>query len=284
MENFICGIDENGFGPLMGPLVITGILTEINISLPEYIKDSKSIYKKREDFKKIEEISILLFYLVENRLPEKPDEILRKFASIPTCETKENICYKNIPKNFETENIELLLFKYRDFLKNKNKIRKVKSEVVCCYNLNNFVSHNRNKFVLNILNFTKIMHQMKEFKNVIFYCGKIGGYNHYSNFLRYFFPDCQIKILDEKEEISSYILKGENLIFEIGFYKNVEKISPVASLSSILGKYIRELIMKSILKSLNLENISGYRDKKTINSIKKIKFSDFLKDCIIRNC
>ncbi|MGB9677976.1 MAG: hypothetical protein ACPLZ9_05085, partial [Candidatus Ratteibacteria bacterium] len=75
MEKYICGIDENGFGPILGPLVITGVLTSENIKIPETIKDSKIFYRKRNDFKKIEEIAIVTFYILENRLPVSPYEI-----------------------------------------------------------------------------------------------------------------------------------------------------------------------------------------------------------------
>ncbi|MCS7180558.1 MAG: hypothetical protein NZ891_04325 [bacterium] len=124
---------------------------------------------------------------------------------------------------------------------------------------------------------------MKNYKNLKFFCGKIGGITYYKYLLQYFFPEHEIKILKENINCSIYKIAKDSQCFEIGFYKDVENISPSASFSSILGKYIREIIMASIRKSLKIEEpISGYRDLKTKNSIKKIDFTRFKKNCVIR--
>ncbi|HOK56922.1 MAG TPA: hypothetical protein PKV21_00315 [bacterium] len=282
MEKYICGIDENGFGPVLGPLVITGILTSEDIKIPDYIKDSKIFYKNKKDLKKIEEIAVISFYMVENRTPSSPYEIFKRF-SYKKCAFEENLCEKNIPLFFESENIKEIIKRYSDLLKEKDKIKRIEVKTVCPYFFNDFVKKKKSKFLLNLFNFCEIIKEMENYKNIKFFCGKIGGTIYYRNFLKYFLPDYEIYALKETDDFSEYKISKKNLSFELGFYKNVENISPVASFSSIIGKYMREIIMKSIIKSLNMdEDISGYRDRKTKKFIEKINFSKFRKECIIR--
>ncbi|MCM8785152.1 MAG: hypothetical protein NC827_07900 [Candidatus Omnitrophica bacterium] len=282
MRKYICGIDENGFGPILGPLIVTGILTTENIKIPVYIKDSKIFYKNKNDFKKLEEIAIVIFYLIENKLPFSPYQIFQKFT-YNNCSFKENICEKNIPSRFENKNLDDIKNKYKDILKEKDKIRRVIVKHICPHFFNEFVSKRESKFLLNLLNFFEIIKETENYKYIKFFCGKIGSTIYYKDYLKHFFLDYQIKTVREDDELSQYILSKNDIFFELGFYKDVENVSPVACLSSIIGKYIREIIMISVRKSLNIEeNISGYRDKKTKKIIEKIDFSKYRKNCIVR--
>jgi len=284
MEKYICGIDENGLGPVLGPLVITGILTDKDIKIPEYIKDSKIFYRNKKDFKKLEEIAIVLYYMIEKKLPLSPYEIYKRFV-FSECAFNENICEKNIPVDFKIDNSDKLLFKYNDFLKEIDKLKEIKVNVICPYFLNEFVGKKNSKFILNLSAFCKIIKEMGEYNEIKFFCGKIGGLIYYRKYLNYFFPDYEIKTINENEKISSYKISNKKQNFEVVFYKDVENVSLLSSLSSIFGKYIREIIMESIRKSLNIkEDISGYRDKKTKEEISNIDFKKFRRECIIRNC
>ena len=282
MGRYICGIDENGFGPIMGPLVVTGILADKDIKIPEYIKDSKIFYRNKKDFKKLEEIAIVLYYMIEKRLPLSPYEIYKKFV-FSQCKFKENICEKNIAINFEIENLDEILFKYNDFLKEGSKLKEIKIKVVCPYFFNEFVNKKDSKFILNISIFFEIIKELAKYNEIKFLCGKIGGFIYYQKYLYYFFPGYEIKIITEDDKFSFYKISNKRQNFEIVFYKDIENISSISSLSSIFGKYIRETIMKSIRKSLNIkEEISGYRDKKTKQIIENIDFKKLRKECIIR--
>lgn len=282
MKKYICGIDENGFGPILGPLVVSGIIAEKGIKIPSFIKDSKLIYRSKKDFLKIEKIAIVLFFIFKRRFPKSPFEIFEEFTSF-NCIFKENFCLKNMPLEFKNEISDKIIDEFLELIKIGTELKEIKINVVCPFFLNKFLTQGNSKFILNLKNFCEIIRDFIKFKNVEFFCGKIGSLTFYKNYLYYFFPQFQIKIYKETLNFSGYKLFDENYDFKIFFVKDVEKVSPVACLSSLIGKYIREIMMESIRKSLGIkEEISGYRDKKTLNIIEHFNFSQIRKECIIR--
>ena len=77
MEKLICGVDEAGRGPVIGPMVMCGILVkEKNINkLKEIgVKDSKLLSKKQREFLYNEVLKIVEDYKVTISYPEEIDE------------------------------------------------------------------------------------------------------------------------------------------------------------------------------------------------------------------
>jgi len=139
----MCGIDENGLGPYLGPLIITSVETqenkndrkEENIREKSFIngenftknrkhtenrgkiKDSKAIFsRKKEDYEKIEKIFFSIFGKNEeiNSDETQPDTVFQVFAKsecskeiIEMCPiSPEKICFTkiNIPVWMKNEN------------------------------------------------------------------------------------------------------------------------------------------------------------------------------------
>jgi ribonuclease HII len=128
----MCGIDENGLGPYLGPLIITSVETQENkkendqeeknsnekslIENDRKIKDSKAIFSRRkEDYEKIEKIFFSIFgKSVEINSDEiTPNTIFEVFAKsefskeiIEMCPiSPEKICFTkiNIPVWMKSE-------------------------------------------------------------------------------------------------------------------------------------------------------------------------------------
>jgi ribonuclease HII len=133
----MCGIDENGLGPYLGPLIITSVETQENkndrkeenireksfISGENFtknrgkIKDSKAIFSRRkEDYEKIEKIFFSIFGKSGeiNSDEIQPDTVFQVFAKsefskeiIEMCPiSPEKICFSkiNIPLWMKNEN------------------------------------------------------------------------------------------------------------------------------------------------------------------------------------
>ena len=128
----MCGIDENGLGPYLGPLIITSVETQENkkendqeeknsnekslIENDRKIKDSKAIFSRRkEDYEKIEKIFFSIFgksgEINSDEIP--PKTIFQVFAKsefskeiIEMCPiSPEKICFSkiNIPVWMKSE-------------------------------------------------------------------------------------------------------------------------------------------------------------------------------------
>ncbi len=283
MHKRVLGIDENGFGPLMGPLVVTGtLLKQKGDGIPwfEDIADSKFFFSTRSknNFSRIEETAISVFYLSKKKFPDSPSEILNTFCRKIEHSPETSICTGKIPERFiwaEPEGVKKRCDTFSEWaIKNSTEIETVQSIPVYVYRINKFVENGDSKLLLDFLTFCDIVKDVPEKDGLDVQAGKIGGLKFYKTYLRYAFPDYESTIMQEKEELSSYSLKSNQLEFHINFFMDVEKRSFPAALSSIIGKYIRELFMESIRKSLGIkEDISGYHDKKTLRCIASLSLN-----------
>lgn len=281
------GIDENGFGSLTGPLIITGTLIDWQKrEWFEKVVDSKKFFPSRSknNFKKLEEFVISIYYCLNGKMPSGPVEIIKFLSPDFKCADKNDLCSKNIPEKFLWADTE----KGKEDGKNLYEwgekegmfFKDVKSKIVCAKNFNDLIKKRNSKFVIDLMNFFEIVKELKK-DNVFIHAGKVGGMKFYIKYLRYFFPDYIINTEIESEEKSIYTFEGEKEKFKFGFFLNVEEISFAASISSIVGKYVREIFMESFRKSTGIkEEISGYRDKKTKKALSTL--TNFPSECIIR--
>jgi len=316
---YFLGIDENGLGPIMGPLVVTGVLAQGRKKLFNWfpgVEDSKTFFRSRDcrSLKKMEEMAVAAFYAVYNYLPAGPIELIGTIAGSPSCPFvipaehvpadckqgagihygyEESICYKNMPDSFlwaEISKAEEQGGELKKWLASeKCMLKQIRCKVVCPYSFNTFVEKGNSKLFLDFTKFVEIIEDTGK-DNIEIFAGKIGGLKNYFPYLRYTFRGWEITKIKEKKELSFYhLIKSQIVKFKIGFYLNVEKTSFLAALSSIIGKYVREIFMYSINVGLgNGENmVSGYRDKRTAAFISKnnslFKSLDIPKKCLFRN-
>jgi len=93
----ICGVDEVGRGPLLGPVVAVAVI------LPEGyfhkdIKDSKKLTeKKREEL--YERINMRVDIMIENGLEEEVKNLVSKYKEFPTA--MQGLGYKEVVQYFD---------------------------------------------------------------------------------------------------------------------------------------------------------------------------------------
>lgn len=114
--------------------------------------------------------------------------------------------------------------------------------------------------------------------SVVIQCDKHGGRNRYLAVLQTVFPDERVKIIRESRETSVYRWRTPNRQIEIRFVAKGESFLP-AALASMTSKYLRELAMKAFnafwLHHLpDLKPTAGYpvdakRFKTAIESVQK---------------
>lgn len=297
---YLVGIDENGFGPVLGPLNVTGVLFEVERyehNLWEKLNDvfSRKFSQKNRfkltDSKQMtprewEKIALILYFLLFKEIPRFSSTFLKKFilkekSLVKKCgEEEKNMCWEpdfSLPlweeRNF-LEEIPPAGKRTKDILeREKIRILALNTLICCPYNFN-FLLQVYNKAELNLYLFeTLIKYYYQKYRGeFLFICGKIGGIKYYHRYFKLLNKYHCLKF-SEKDELSEYHF--ENL-GKVSFIKDGDENYFPISLSSIIGKYIREIFMRRIntyfsSRVSGLPYVSGYRDKFTKEFIKRVE-------------
>jgi len=282
-------IDENGYGPTLGPLITTGIAgtSDIDNGWPEDIVDSKKLFSSYKKFATIEKIALSLFKITFKKFPSTALDLFKQSNDIKC--PKEQICLNNLPQvpmKTSIDQINSYTEYLYDFLNKQNiTIKSIYSQITCVKEFNNLCRKKLRKDYMNYLQFEKIiLNYCKTFENIVVSAGKIGGRNYYMDFFQKTFSSWKIKKINESKDISEYILIKNNSGIVLKFVKNIEDKSFLGVLAGIYGKYIREISMIGINRFLGTNRfISGYRDRYTSEFIKKIQNKNLVyMDCILR--
>ena len=142
----------------------------------------------------------------------------------------------------------------------------VRSSIVCTKNLNDAKKRGTNRFVsdLNAMEALVLELRAEAGAEVEAICGKVGGIAEYS---KYFGPlsGRLHAVLGEGRARSGYRFPG---LGELHFVRDADAADPLVSLSSLVGKYVRELFMSRIGQHYGDETSadkrpSGYHDPVT---------------------
>lgn len=273
----VVGIDENGYGPLLGPLVVTATLLEVEdekLLLKGNLKESKQVFLSGEKMSD-GEILVLSFYLhLKKHKPATPQQFLADLI-LPiddNCNSPLSICSPQfrLPHWCDDDAIDEGLA--TQFLKEVGaKLVEIKSISLCPAQFNKRAK-NISKAQLDYLLFeTLILHMRNQYpeKRILFLCGFIGSTKNYSQF----FYNLASEEWEEESNNAEvrYVFPNWG---EIRFIKDGDKLYFPIALSSLVGKYIRELfieqlniIIKEHIQGIN--HTSGYPNTQTNEFITK---------------
>lgn len=259
-----CGIDENGLGPFLGPLIITSYEAE-RVSDVQIIKDSKKVFSRKEkDFEFIERFFI-------NEFGEVRD-LYDLFEKSESSQVIRSICPFS-PETFCFSKIKIPV--WTNFPISVKKSRPNISFILACPGLLHLkVRDFGTKFRANAY-FLCILALKSESQMV--FCGKSGYKKSYLEELERAMLDIgiktQTKVVKESDEVSIYEIK-EPSKKRIHFIKDADLKFPEVAYASIIGKYLRELCMLSMTRFAFQDSrfpISGYGSKKKMNyTVKRI--------------
>lgn len=297
----VCGIDENGLGPFLGPLVITAYERECEEKNEEkntdIIKDSKQIFsRKRNDFENIEEFFLKELGKTQNLHEIFERSVFRNWIEKVCPISPKTLCFSDIkiPQwSNHSENLK------DDAIIKDNTDKNIRFAIICPHILKLKIQELGSKFSANAY-FLCYMALTSKAEKII--CGKSGFKKRYELEIMKAMQDLEIKAelekIQESNDISSYRVQNEDMTKQILFVKDADSKFKEVSFASIIGKYIRELCMLSITKFLNPEEkfpISGYGKKnemkdtvfeilKKIQSNHRVEDINKIKDfCIERN-
>ncbi|MCK6457784.1 MAG: hypothetical protein L6Q92_14800 [Phycisphaerae bacterium] len=268
----LVGIDEAGYGPVLGPLVVSAVAFDVPASLVDAslwtvlrncvttsprprdrrlpIIDSKKLYQRKDGLAQLERSALAL---VGARLdvPATARELLRRIAPavLPTLDAYP--WYRSADPRLPLESDSGGTRVAGATLARDAEACDVHVAGVFCEPLpeahyNRLVGNTRNKAVVLFGLTTRLVQRVAEAlpgRPIRFVADKQGARGHYGRMLLRSFEDRRLVIVEESEESSVYELHGSGASWTLRFCVQGEaKHLPVAA-ASILSKYVRELFM-----------------------------------------
>ncbi|MEI9952627.1 MAG: hypothetical protein WDO74_27510 [Pseudomonadota bacterium] len=279
---FRVGADENGLGARLGPLVVTAVLARVNERGRRTLsrKLPRAIRADLDDSKRLmSHTDVALgeaWARALSKVPVSSPAQLFEQLSLEGSRTLKKRCESHVTGQCWNERGEAFLAeaavvlrvtKHRDALAERGiEILSVRSSVLCTKNLNDAKQRGTNRFVADLNAMEQLVLELRaqaggEIEAV---CGKVGGMAQYSKFFGPLSGRLHA-ILGEGRARSGYRFPG---LGELHFVRDADAADPLVSLSSLVGKYVRELFMSRIGlhysdRESEEQRPSGYHDPVT---------------------
>ena len=272
----LAGIDEAGYGPVLGPLVVGTCAFELDadpaaIDLPclwkllrklvsknrlrdgkkLHINDSKLVYSTSAGLKELER-SVLTVAAASGEVPGNLDAFLHRVAPAVVAEMGRYPWYRpeyepKYPLQQDAISIKLCANALRaEMDRVKTHCVHLAARVICEGELNRMFDATRNKS--NVLFSVAAGHidaLLRAYgrSNLVIICDRQGGRAHYGSLLRLMFDEWALEIVSETESRSEYRLLQSGHAVKIVFVEKAEVGCLPVALASMLSKYLREAMM-----------------------------------------
>jgi ribonuclease HII len=284
------GIDENGLGPRLGPLIVTAVHARTEGeghklvrrrargALARRLGDSKALVSFG-DVALGESWARAVWYATRGTAPLCPDDLIASLSTEPResllrrCpEHHVDQCWSTEGERF-TADEALLLRVSSDLAKlGERGIHILGAEVaiVCAERLNEAVSRGLSRFAVDLHTMERLAlsARARADTEIEVTCGKVGGYDRYGEAFgplsgRPHTPIC------EGRARSEYRVLG---LGRIAFVRDADAGHLLVSMASLIGKWVREVLMARVTRFYrsvdpSLPEVSGYHDPVTTRFI-----------------
>ena len=261
------GTDEAGYGPNLGPLVVSGTLWHIDSldgSLMEkldhccsarkaagkiHVGDSKQVYKGR--LVNLESGVLAILYAWSGRLPRSLGELCELLGT--TVQWKHVLAagYPEItlPRIADPRTIEQLGEELSHCASSNGVgLEKVETALVFPQEFNRQIETLGNKASLLSATTLKLVRRILDFsadsapEHTLAICDKHGGRGSYAGLLQQYVTNNLLQTIEEGREQSCYRWREKERNIDIRFVTGGESFFPTA-VASMVSKYVRELFM-----------------------------------------
>jgi ribonuclease HII len=285
------GIDENGLGPQLGPLLVTAVMAQVSESARRRIRrDGGSFLHERLDDSKalVAHGKISLAEAWTRAVVERcgqgagsPDALVEALAlenratRLSGCaEHALSQCWDPADESFQASDGQLREARVDlDSLSSKGiDVVWARSMIVCVRRLNEERRSGRGRLIadLHAMEQLIVSAHNKAGGELEVVCGKVGGLTKY-------LPSMSVLsnrlhgVLAQARACSSYRFAG---IGTVHFVRDADGSDPLVALSSLVGKYFRELLMARIVRFYrreqpSLRDVSGYNDPVTARFVRE---------------
>lgn len=270
----LAGIDEAGYGPVLGPLVsaccairtpdgddpLPCLWTRLSRIASKnrckqgkklHINDSKAVYSPSIGLKELERTVLLLAEQAHGFSDCLQTMLANVDAALPEALATYKWYADHLDDRFPLSADPIGL----KITANALKIESTRAETSCVHyrahvllerQFNDVCEKTKNKasalFSLVARQIDELLRKFAD-ENLTIVCDRQGGRAHYGNLLRLMFEEWSLEIVSETESRSEYrLLQGERAV-RIIFCEKAESISMAVAAASMLAKYLREALM-----------------------------------------
>ncbi len=301
------GADENGLGAQLGPLIVTAVLARADDRgvklldrrppkwLASDLDDSKRVVS-HSDVRLGEAWTRALVGtdaatpndLVERISLEAPSELT---APCPRHVQKQ--CWSATGEDFiaDQELVERVSG-HLDRLRGRGvEIVAVRSSILCTRRLNDALDRGHNRFASDLHAMERLVLELRGLADgdVHAICGKVGGIGNYDRFFGPLADWLRVE-LEQGRRRSAYRFPG---LGEVHFVMDADARHPLVMLASIVGKYLRELLMARVARFYETASDtdesfpSGYHDPLTTKFVEQTRLARKTRrvpqTCFLRN-
>ncbi|RLB63761.1 MAG: hypothetical protein DRI90_06140 [Deltaproteobacteria bacterium] len=287
--SYLIGADENGLGPRLGPMIVTATLARVAAgaerlvtsaargALAERLGDSKDLVA-HGNITLAEAWSRVLVARGAggHRQAGTPADLLDALSLDDAARLREPCpahveaqCWSTDRETFpdQLDDLRGLVNNDLDQLASQGvEIVAVRSVVVCTRLLNRAAKRGESRFAVDLHAMERLVIALRDLcdQPIEAVCGKVGGYGQYG---KVFGPlgGRLHTVLEEGRARSAYHFPE---VGEVAFVRNADASNLLVGLSSLVGKYLRELLMDRIVdhyrrQDPKLPAASGYHDPVT---------------------